>query len=63
MRVRGLRVHRADDPAVTMGVDTLTRVHRFFGDSDGDSPAARVPASGFPSGPTTMPLSVRAGSS
>lgn len=36
VRVRHARVHRADDPLVTMAADSLTRFHRFFGDSDGD---------------------------
>ena len=36
LRVRALRVHRADMPTVTMAADSLTRFHRFFGDADGD---------------------------
>ena len=35
-RVRALRVHRADDPTVTMPADVVKTFHRFFGDADGD---------------------------
>ena len=36
LRVRALRVHRADDRSVTMAADSVTRFHRLFGDADGD---------------------------
>lgn len=46
-RVRALRVHRADDPTVTMPADVVRTFHRFFGDSDGDRDTDRADRTAF----------------